>query len=91
MQGWRPASMIRLRPSTTGVTPLKPNNALWENGDFTRIATTMRETGEALVNSLGITKGLKVLDLGFGDGRVRAAVFQKGGRRKSRDEVACTH
>ena len=56
---------------------MNPNNALWENGDFTRIATTMRETGEALVNSLGITKGLKVLDLGFGDGRVRAAVFSE--------------
>src|SRR4029079_13096766 len=28
----------------------------------------MRESGEALVASLGITKGLKVLDLGSGDG-----------------------
>jgi ubiquinone/menaquinone biosynthesis C-methylase UbiE len=28
----------------------------------------MRESGEALVKSLGITKGLKVLDLGCGDG-----------------------
>lgn len=45
-----------------------PNKALWEKGDFTRIAQTMRESGEALVKSLGITKGLKVLDLGCGDG-----------------------
>jgi ubiquinone/menaquinone biosynthesis C-methylase UbiE len=28
----------------------------------------MRESGEALVRGLGITKGLKVLDLGCGDG-----------------------
>src|SRR5215211_3548554 len=45
-----------------------PNKALWEKGDFTRIAGTMRESGEALVMTLGITEGLKVLDLGCGDG-----------------------
>ena len=48
--------------------PANPNKALWEKGDFTRIADTMRESGEALVQKLGITKGLKVLDLGCGDG-----------------------
>src|SRR5438094_7557389 len=48
--------------------PANPNKALWEKGDFTRIAATMRESGEALVQTLGITKGLKVLDLGCGDG-----------------------
>src|SRR6059058_5483112 len=47
---------------------MNPNKALWEKGDFTRIAATMRESGEALVQRLGITKGLKVLDLGCGDG-----------------------
>src|SRR5271170_4564485 len=47
---------------------MNPNKALWEKGDFTRLAETMRESGEALVNSLGITKGIKVLDLGCGDG-----------------------
>src|SRR5204862_7094703 len=48
--------------------PMNPNKALWEKGDFRRIAATMRESGEALVQRLGITKGLKVLDLGCGDG-----------------------
>ncbi len=48
--------------------PVNRNKALWEKGDFTRIAATMRESGEALVQRLGITKGLKVLDLGCGDG-----------------------
>jgi len=48
--------------------PTNPNKALWEKGDFTRIANTMRESGEALVQQLGIAKGLKVLDLGCGDG-----------------------
>ena len=49
-------------------TPVNPNKALWEKGDFTRIADTMRESGETLVQKLGITKGMKVLDLGCGDG-----------------------
>ena len=48
--------------------PANPNKALWEKGDFTRIAETMRESGEALVRRIGVTKGLKVLDLGCGDG-----------------------
>ena len=47
---------------------MNPNKTLWEKGDFTRIAETMRESGEALVKSLGISKGLKVMDLGCGDG-----------------------
>lgn len=45
-----------------------PNKALWEKGDFTRIAESMRESGEALVMTLGISDGLEVLDLGCGDG-----------------------
>ena len=47
---------------------MNPNKALWEKGDFTRIAETMRESGTALVAKLGVTKGLNVLDLGCGDG-----------------------
>lgn len=47
---------------------MNPNKALWEKGDFTRIAANMRESGEALVKRIGVTKGLKVLDLGCGDG-----------------------
>jgi ubiquinone/menaquinone biosynthesis C-methylase UbiE len=49
-------------------TPANPNKALWEKGDFTRIAAAMRESGEALVARLGIAPGLDVLDLGCGDG-----------------------
>src|SRR4051812_23003620 len=48
--------------------PINPNKALWEKGDFTRIAQSMRESGEALVQRIGVAKGLKVLDLGCGDG-----------------------
>ena len=47
---------------------MNPNKALWEKGDFTRIAASMRESGEALVGTFGIKSGLKVLDLGCGDG-----------------------
>lgn len=49
-------------------TAVNPNKALWEKGDFTRLAETMRESGEALVASLGITKDMNILDLGCGDG-----------------------
>jgi len=49
-------------------TPTNPNKVLWEKGDFTRIAETMRESGEALIERIGISKGLKVLDVGCGDG-----------------------
>jgi SAM-dependent methyltransferase len=49
-------------------TPTNPNKALWEKGDFTRIADTMRESGEALAGRIGIKPGMKVLDLGGGDG-----------------------
>src|SRR5437762_2511751 len=45
-----------------------PNKALWEKGDFTRIAATMRESGESFVQRIGISPGMKVLDLGCGDG-----------------------
>ena len=47
---------------------MNPNKALWEKGDFTEIAAFMRQSGKALVKSLGITTPLRVLDLGCGDG-----------------------
>ena len=47
---------------------MNANQALWEKGDFTRIAQSMRVSGERLVDAIGITKGLEVLDLGSGDG-----------------------
>src|SRR5437870_10584236 len=57
---------------------MNPNKALWEKGDFTRIAATMRESGEALVQRLGITKGLRVLDLGCGDGTTAIPAAELG-------------
>src|SRR6478752_4407135 len=47
---------------------MNPNKALWEKGDFTEIAAFMRQSGEAVVKSIGITPPLRVLDLGCGDG-----------------------
>ena len=47
---------------------MNPNKALWEKGDFTRIAAGMRDSGEELVGKLGVGPGTKVLDLGCGDG-----------------------
>src|SRR3954471_4262384 len=58
--------------------PVNPNKALWEKGDFTRIAETMRESGDALVERLEITKGLAVLDLGCGDGTTALPAARRG-------------
>jgi SAM-dependent methyltransferase len=57
---------------------MNPNKALWEKGDFTRIAESMRESGEALVKELGITNGLNVLDLGCGDGTTAVPAARLG-------------
>jgi len=55
-----------------------PNKALWEKGDFTRIAQSMRESGEALVSKVGVTEGLQVLDLGCGDGTTALPAARMG-------------
>jgi SAM-dependent methyltransferase len=57
---------------------MNPNKALWEKGDFTRIADAMRDSGEELVKDLGITSGLRVLDLGCGDGTTAIPAAQLG-------------
>jgi SAM-dependent methyltransferase len=57
---------------------LNPNKALWEKGDFTRLAATMRESGDALAEQFGITPGLKVMDLGCGDGTTAIPIAQRG-------------
>jgi ubiquinone/menaquinone biosynthesis C-methylase UbiE len=57
---------------------MNPNKALWEKGDFTRIADTMRESGEELVASLGVGPGLAMLDLGCGDGTTALPAARAG-------------
>lgn len=57
---------------------MNPNKALWEKGDFTRIAETMRQSGEELVAKLGVVKGMKILDLGCGDGTTAIPEAQLG-------------
>jgi ubiquinone/menaquinone biosynthesis C-methylase UbiE len=52
----------------TKTTNMNPNKALWEKGDFTQLAETMRQSGTDLVATLSITEGIRVLDLGCGDG-----------------------
>jgi SAM-dependent methyltransferase len=58
--------------------PMNPNQVLWEKGDFTRIAETMRASGEALVASIGIPTGSDVLDLGCGDGTTAIPAAKAG-------------
>jgi len=55
-----------------------PNRALWEKGDFTRIAATMRQSGNDLVDTIGIRAGMQVLDLGSGDGTTALPAARRG-------------
>lgn len=57
---------------------MNPNKALWEKGDFTEIAAFMRQSGEAVVSSLGITPPLRALDLGCGDGTTAVPLAHSG-------------
>lgn len=68
-------TITELRPQ---VRTTNPNRALWEKGDFTRIAETMRESGDELVATLGIAPGMKVLDLGSGDGTTALPAARRG-------------
>jgi ubiquinone/menaquinone biosynthesis C-methylase UbiE len=57
---------------------MNPNQALWEKGDFTRIAAFMRQRGEAIAESLGVTPEMHVLDLGCGDGTTAVPLARTG-------------
>jgi len=57
---------------------MNPNKALWEKGDFTRIAATMRASGDELVEGLRVGPGMKVLDLGCGDGTTAVPAAKRG-------------
>jgi SAM-dependent methyltransferase len=57
---------------------VNPNKALWEKGDFTRLAATMRQSGDELVEQLGINPGMDVLDLGCGDGTTALPLAERG-------------
>src|SRR5579862_7375388 len=57
---------------------MNPNKALWEKGDFTEIAAFMRQSGEAVIQSLAITPLLRVLDLGCGDGTTAIPLARAG-------------
>jgi ubiquinone/menaquinone biosynthesis C-methylase UbiE len=57
---------------------MNPNKALWEKGDFTEIAAFMRQSGEALIQSIGIRPPLRVLDLGCGDGTTAVPLARLG-------------
>jgi SAM-dependent methyltransferase len=71
--------LVEERPMTdVALQAVNPNKALWEKGDFTRIAETMRRSGEDLVDTLGITAGMKVLDLGCGDGTTALPAAERG-------------
>jgi ubiquinone/menaquinone biosynthesis C-methylase UbiE len=59
-------------------TSVNPNKALWEKGDFTEIAASMRQSGEAIVRSLALKPPLRVLDLGCGDGTTAIPLARTG-------------
>jgi len=71
---------MNMQTNTPIAHAVNPNKALWEKGDFTRIAETMREGGQALISQLGITKEMRVLDLGCGDGTTAIPAAKLGAK-----------
>src|SRR6187551_2892852 len=67
-----------MNTTTPAPTSANPNQALWEKGDFTRIAAAMRESGDALAAAIGVKPGLRVLDLGCGDGTTALPAAKRG-------------
>jgi len=57
---------------------MNSNQALWEKGDFARIAALMRQSGAEVVQSLGVTPPIRALDLGCGDGTTAVPLAQLG-------------
>ena len=57
---------------------MNPNQALWEKGDFTKVAAAMRDSGASLVREIGVGPGMKVLDLGCGDGTTAVPAAMAG-------------
>lgn len=72
-----PVETTTSRPQTLA-PGVNPNKALWEMGDFTRLAQTMRESGEELVDWIGVRPGMVVLDLGCGDGTTALPAARRG-------------
>ena len=64
---------------------MNANKALWEKGDFTRLAATMRESGEEVVDSLDLKAGMDMLDLGCGDGTTALPAAKRGARVRGVD------
>ena len=57
---------------------MNANKALWEKGDFTQHRRDHAGERRGLVDKLGITEGMKVLDLGCGDGTTAVPAAQLG-------------
>jgi len=72
-----PASQVQTNVAPTEVV-VNPNKALWEKGDFTEIAAFMRQSGEVVAESLGVTPSLRILDLGCGDGTTAVPLASLG-------------
>jgi ubiquinone/menaquinone biosynthesis C-methylase UbiE len=71
------ASQVKANAGATEAV-VNPNKALWEKGDFTEIAAFMRQSGEVIAESFGITPSLRVLDLGCGDGTTAVPLASLG-------------
>ncbi len=67
-----------MNPTIVNPNVVNPNKALWEKGNFTEIAAFMRQSGEVVVESLGIKPPLRVLDLGCGDGTTALPLARAG-------------
>ena len=75
---WRDFPQIKELVVMNPNKAVNANKALWEKGDFTAIAAFMRQSGEAVVQSLGVAAPMRVLDLGCGDGTTAIPLARTG-------------
>jgi ubiquinone/menaquinone biosynthesis C-methylase UbiE len=79
IEKWIPIDFQDQKENTSMATTIaSPNRALWEKGDFTEIAAFMRQSGEAIIDSLDITPPLRAVDLGCGDGTTAIPLARAG-------------
>ena len=78
--GWHryEAQHIHSGYRATRLGAFESERALWEQGDFTEIAVFMRQSGEAVVQGIGIEPPVRVLDLGCGDGTTAIPLARLG-------------
>src|SRR5689334_21542132 len=77
-RGRPPVERVSSPVGTGKSARMNRNKAFREKGDFSRIAQSMRKSGEAVIASLDVGPKLKAHDLGCGDGTTALPAAHRG-------------